>query len=175
MRTEAAQAAKAIKQELARHWPTIKFSVKSENYSGGNSVNVHWAFGPTAKQVEQIIHKYQHGSFDGMTDCYHYSPTTTKVSAKYVFAHRDVPSAIMDRISRDYAALLGEPVPEQAEVWNHQITAHDERITSLTYQLLCRFELPNGYHGITQVEGVDAGHLTDFYQLTGGTRHDLYA
>lgn len=175
MRTEAAQAAKTIKQELAGQWPKIKFSVKSDNYAGGNSVDVRWAFGPTARQVEAVIQKYQHGSFDGMTDCYNYSPTTTRVSAKYVFAHRDTPGEIFNTISRDYAALLGEPMPEKAEAWNHYIVARDENIATLTHQLVGQFELPNGYQGIERVVDVDAGQLTDFYALIGGTRQDGHA
>jgi len=69
------EVAAAIRKELKRHFPGIKFSVRSEYFSGGSSVDVSWNFGPTEDAVRAIIMKYQHGWFDGMTDCYEYEDT----------------------------------------------------------------------------------------------------
>lgn len=90
-------ASKEIKRLLKQKWPLIKFSVRSESYSGGNSINVSWELGPTTKQVEEIADRFQEGDFDGMTDSYNYDPTLvlTKENeikrlggAKYVFCNR---------------------------------------------------------------------------------------
>ena len=90
-------AAKAIRMELKQRWPLTKFSVRSESYSGGSSINVSWELGPTGKQVEHIANKYEEGSFDGMTDSYNYDPTLVLTKdnqikrlggAKYVFCNR---------------------------------------------------------------------------------------
>lgn len=110
--SDAARGAKSIKAELAKAFPGIKFSVKSENYSGGNSINVSWYCGPTTKQVDAIIGKYADGSFDGMTDCYDYDrdPKARKFrdehgSAKYVFANRSFPQGTHERIAADLCKL----------------------------------------------------------------------
>lgn len=63
-------AAKNIKKELAQLWPAVKFSVRSKSYSGGNNISVHWTDGPTSKQVDAILNKYEGGSFDGSQDLY---------------------------------------------------------------------------------------------------------
>ena len=46
------ETAKIIRQELAKAFPGIKFSVKSKSYSGGSSIDVGWTDGPTPKMVE---------------------------------------------------------------------------------------------------------------------------
>jgi hypothetical protein len=121
----AAAAAKAIKAELKKAFPTVKFSVKSKNYSGGNSISIHWFNGPTVGQVERISGKYQVGSFDGMNDLYSYEPTLIVDSAdgqlkelggaKYVFASRaffgdyNAEAAFFENVQRDLCALQRMP------------------------------------------------------------------
>lgn len=165
MASEAAECAKAIKKELKASWPTVKFSVKSEYYAGGNSVHVSWCFGPTSKQVDAIIRKYQHGHFDGMTDCYNYSETTTAHSAKYVSGQREIPYEIVQQVQQDYAAALGVAWQGQATRWG------DSYISDLTYRLLAVFELPHGYQGIAPVADTQqACFLEEHYELIGGIR-----
>lgn len=85
-------AAKNIRIELKRAFPLIKFSVKTSQYSMGNSVRIGWEDGPSTEQVDAITEKYQGGSFDGMTDCYDYSKNTWNEvfgSAKYVQTSRN--------------------------------------------------------------------------------------
>src|SRR5262245_59165835 len=85
-------ATKNIRIELKRAFPRTKFSITSDTFSMGNSINVRWTDGPTAKQVDKIIDKYAAGSFDGMTDCYNYSQDTWTEAfgnAKYVHSRRD--------------------------------------------------------------------------------------
>lgn len=86
--SEAAQAAKAIRKELKAAFPGVKFSVRSENFAGGNAVNVTWS-DPAADQkaVNELVKKYQYGHFNGMDDIYEYSNTNSDLpQAKYVFA-----------------------------------------------------------------------------------------
>lgn len=67
-----AHAAKLIRQELKKRYPSTKFSVRSEIYSGGSSINVEYKSGPDKSDVDSLVEKYRKGSFDGMTDCYDY-------------------------------------------------------------------------------------------------------
>ncbi len=88
MKTTAALAANAIKAELKASFPNVKFSVKSENYSGGDAVNIYWTDGPDNEAVNNIVRKYEYGTFDGMTDCYNYTNRRTDIpQTKFVFLH----------------------------------------------------------------------------------------
>lgn len=88
-------AAKSVKAELQQKFPAIKFSVRSKTYSGGNSIHVVWANGPTREEVQAITQKYEEGDFDGMTDSYVRNEDPQRLafqairgSAKYVMLHR---------------------------------------------------------------------------------------
>ena len=70
IKSQSAQAAKEIKTILKAKYPTTKFSVKSDNFAGGNSVDVQWVFGPTYNEVENIVKRRQYGYLDGMQDMY---------------------------------------------------------------------------------------------------------
>lgn len=90
MKTEAAKCANEIKQLLKKHYPTVKFSVKSDNFAGGNSVDVSWNLGPTSDEIDSLIRKYQYGHFNGMIDMYeHLNMRDDIPQAKYVHAHRE--------------------------------------------------------------------------------------
>lgn len=87
MKSEAAQVAALIKEELRKEWPSTKFSVRSEYFANGNAVRVSYTLtedGPTLRQVERVTNKYQSGWFDGMTDMYNYDPDKTGPTAKYI-------------------------------------------------------------------------------------------
>jgi len=89
--TEAAKAAQAIRSELKKAFPEIKFRIRSSNYAGGDSVRIVWSNGPTSDSVEEITKKYQYGHFDGMVDMYEYSNSREDIpQARFVFASREI-------------------------------------------------------------------------------------
>lgn len=92
-KTEAAQVASIIKNELKAKFPGTKFSVKSETYSGGDSVNVYYAMtdetSPKRATIEAIVNKYQAGHFNGMEDIYEYTNKTEGKTVKYAFVNVD--------------------------------------------------------------------------------------
>lgn len=98
--TDAAKVAKAIKQELKAIG--IKASVKSQNYSGGDSVNVYVNdLNPEMnKKVSDICKKYEMGHFDGMTDCYEYSNINNNLvaQAKYIFIENTPTDETIEKI-----------------------------------------------------------------------------
>lgn len=49
---------KNIRTELKRAFPAVKFSVRYESFSGGDSYDVTWTDGPTTQQVDIIVKKY---------------------------------------------------------------------------------------------------------------------
>lgn len=86
-----AAAAQAIRQDLKRAWPSVKFQVTSQGYSMGNSVSVRWTDGPTRDEVNRIIGRYQYGHFDGMQDLYESSNRRDDIpQAKYVSGSRSM-------------------------------------------------------------------------------------
>ena len=94
MKTEAAKAAQMIRTELKANFPGIKFSVRSENYAGGNSIRVSYTDGPKAEAVEEITAKYEMGTFNGMEDIYEYSNTNDDLpQCKYLFVNREAGEA----------------------------------------------------------------------------------
>ena len=97
-------AAKNIRIELKKKWPSVKFSVTSESFSGGNAVNVGWVDGPTTEAVNKILNKYEGGSFDGMTDSYTYSKapwSDTFGHAKYIHSSRELSRAMFERAIKE--------------------------------------------------------------------------
>lgn len=91
MKTGAALCAKEIKKVLTEKYPTIDFTVRSKNFSGGDDVTVHWNLGPTNQEIDKIINEYQDGDFNGMEDLYEYRDhKDKKPRSKYVFANRDL-------------------------------------------------------------------------------------
>ena len=99
MKTEAAKAASAIRTELKANFPGIKFSVRSQNYAGGNSIRVEYTDGPKAEAVEEITAKYEMGTFNGMEDIYEYDNTNADLpQVKYLFVDRNASKATENMI-----------------------------------------------------------------------------
>jgi hypothetical protein len=103
----AARAAANIKEELRRTFPGVTFSCKSDNYSMGNSVDVHWTDGPTSAEVDAILGKYKEGSFDGMEDIYNNDTSASGEAieivlgrSKYVHGHRSFSEGLEESIGR---------------------------------------------------------------------------
>ena len=117
-----------------------------------------------------------------MTDCYNYAKTNTSSSAKYVHTSRHIPQVVMLQACQAYAALLGEPIQEGVEVWNHRIANHGEYISTLVHQLLGAFDLTaHGYQGIEHAKDEfgnektgAASRLDEFYTCIGGVRQSRY-
>lgn len=72
-RLDATETAKLVRAQLKRHWPGVKFSVRTDRYSMGASVNVTWTDGPPSKAVDKVAGIYSGADFDGMVDLKTYS------------------------------------------------------------------------------------------------------
>lgn len=130
MKSTVAQCAAAIKAELKSAFPSVKFSVRSESFSGGNSVDISWIDGVTDEQVRAITDKYQFGHFDGITDCYEYSNKRNDIpQAKFVQTAR-----LYSAESKAQAAAKLGIETEQLNDWNsHSSSFNYERINSLLW------------------------------------------
>jgi hypothetical protein len=94
MTSTATLTAKAIRAELKVTFPNVKFSVTSQTYSGGNSVNISYIDFLTIEQIELITDKYQFGNFNSQEDLYEYSNCIKDLpQVKYVFVDRSASEA----------------------------------------------------------------------------------
>ena len=57
-----------LRKLLKKEFPGIVFSVKSESYSGGDSISVHWTDAATNDAVDKFADLFEECSFDGMQD-----------------------------------------------------------------------------------------------------------
>lgn len=104
-KSEHAAAAQAIRQDLKKAFPGVKFRVRSSSFSMGNGVDVDWTDGPTRSEVDRIIGRYQYGHFDGMQDLYEYSNRRDDLpQAKYVSGSR----SMSDRVRAELLAYVAE-------------------------------------------------------------------
>jgi hypothetical protein len=63
-----AETAKIVRKTLKAAFPAVKFSVRSETYSGGASIRIGWTDGPNAATVESVVKHFEGATFDPMVD-----------------------------------------------------------------------------------------------------------
>lgn len=108
--------AKLIRKALKESFPSVKFSVRSEKYAGGASVNVSWTDGATISMVDPILNMFKGAYFDPMID-YQGSITSTydgeevKFGAQYISSDRDYSNEAIEKA----LARLKRKYPEK---WN---------------------------------------------------------
>ena len=112
----ATDTAKGVRQALAKVFPGVTFSVRTDTYSGGASIDVGWLDGPTEKQVEAVTHRYEGAHFDSMIDLkehvYHeVDGQRVSYGADYIHTRRRYSVAFAQRIADEVAADWGQPWP----------------------------------------------------------------
>lgn len=94
-----AEAAKAIRIDLKKAFPQVRFRVKSKGYAGGESVYIEWENGPTYDSVNKLTAKYQYSEFDPMTDSYDYTnPQNDMPQVKYVLITRQISEQTLNEV-----------------------------------------------------------------------------
>lgn len=156
-KSNQAAAAAAIKTELKKAFPFIKFSVTSDSFSMGNSVDISWTDGPTTAQVEAITGKYQYGHFDGMNDMYEDSNHRDDIpQAKYVSEHRKISDQIEEEVKTQLLSLR-EYSPEELNDYRRSPEAEAR-------QLLYSTDIPHNYTALTVVVN-DDNNSREFYKI----------
>jgi hypothetical protein len=57
-RVDVAIKSKILKAELKQKFPNVPFEVRTQRYSGGSSINVHWKDAVAVEKVNPIVKKY---------------------------------------------------------------------------------------------------------------------
>ncbi len=94
-----ADTARIVRRVLKAAFPGVRFSVRSNTYSGGASVDIRWTDGPSREAVESLVKHYEGATFDGMRDLKEHhdtvlvgpaGPRVVHFGADFIFCHRDV-------------------------------------------------------------------------------------
>ncbi len=67
-RLSVVETARVLRPVLRRHFPGVKFSVRSESYAHGASITVAWFGGPSRNAVREVTSQYEGAHFDGTID-----------------------------------------------------------------------------------------------------------
>jgi hypothetical protein len=100
-------AAANIRSALKCKFPGIKFSVRKTDYG---SVRVSWTDGPTVKDIEAIVNRFESGGFNGMEDIYEYRETPFNVvfgGCKYLNCSRETSPELVTRAIEKVCELYG--------------------------------------------------------------------
>jgi hypothetical protein len=99
-----------IKNELKKAFPSVKFSVRMQDYS---TFYISWTNGPACKEVDSVVAKFEMGDFNGMTDCYEY--TNKAGFAKYIFTTRQVSEELESKITEQIKSRYCDKAVEHEE------------------------------------------------------------
>lgn len=113
---DATESAKLIRRELAATYPGVRFAVRTSKYSGGASVTVSWADGPTAEAVQQIADAYTGATFDGMQDLKEYHDSDlggerVAFMCDFAFTQRELSPEFLSVVTADISAKYGMDAP----------------------------------------------------------------
>lgn len=153
IKSSSANCATAIREELKKEFPTVKFSVKSSNFAGGDSVDITWENGPIVQDVESITRKYQYGRFDGMTDSYEYSNSREDLpQSKYVQTRREINEEVNNIVFEALRPHFSEDTP-------------DYEVKQYGYRIIYKTPIPVGaiVTGLKEIK--DCGSIEDIYTL----------
>lgn len=153
-KTTAALCAAAIKEELKKLFVGVKFSVKSDNFSGGNSVHIEWTNGPLDDDVRVIVRKYQYGSFNSMEDLYEYTNSREDIpQAKYIQTRREL-SPEVEALKPAFIELYGQE-------------SHYGEAEQCFYRVCRKNSIPAGATPVAIVEIPNAcGSIEDLYKFS---------
>lgn len=92
-------------------------SIRYETFSMGSAVRVEARnlFKRERETLERILREYQHGSFDGMTDCYNYEESKKPRSAKWVTLNHEFSEEVKAEVKANLAHMFGVTDNESAQ------------------------------------------------------------
>lgn len=151
---DTADVAKLLRVRLKQEFPGIKFSVRSDRYSGGSSIRVRWTDGPKGEAVEAVIKQYEGADFDGMQDLKTYKTMSDEVrqhhpelpdqplkgGADFIFAERKLTDALRRKVAQSLAAKWGFEVPADDQWYTFRPGTWGESLGQLVYQAIQRPE-----------------------------------
>ncbi|NWJ46501.1 MAG: hypothetical protein HXX08_11530 [Chloroflexi bacterium] len=111
----AAQAAKLIRADMKSEYPDLKVRVTCHNFAGGDSITVEFYDQPpeVEEAIKKLLHKYEFGHFDGMTDMYEYSNWNDALpQTKYLHIDNNRSPEMDAKLEAFALSLYGEDSPQ---------------------------------------------------------------
>jgi hypothetical protein len=107
-----ADTAKLIRASLKEAFPGVKFSVRSDVYSGGSSIRIAYTDGPTGAQVDAVVQRFSGAYFDGSID---YKGSVyammdgkaVKFCADFIFVNRSLSDNVLAGVLRRVGNKFG--------------------------------------------------------------------
>lgn len=113
----ATDTAKLIRKALKARFPGQKFSVQTDKYSGGATINVLWTDGPGEQAVKDVTADFEGGQLDSTGDFT--VPVTQKkdgqrirYGARHIWAERSVSEEAYKAIEPEVLAALDLDAPD---------------------------------------------------------------
>lgn len=177
-----------IKKELGAKFPGIKFSVRYSSYSGGDSVDISWLYGPTTDEVRTITDLYQGGHFNGMEDIYEYSEPQQIIDNKGELRVR--PTAKYVHVSRSYSTdystseaenLIAQFICERQNIEHEGEPIHASkyvngsyrRVSDEVYKALSRTSFKTSNPTITGVGYIGGDYALAYTETVNGETHEV--
>ena len=108
--TNVVDDAKNIRKDLKKAFPGYKFSVRSDRYSMGSSIDVMWVDGPATKAVEKIIDQYSQIDRDA-------GGNILRGGNRFIFAKRTYSPTSKKMFEAAVRKKFAEPNDFQGERW----------------------------------------------------------
>lgn len=164
-KSDHAGAAAAIKEELTKAFPGIKFSCKSDSFSMGDSVHISWTDGATAAEIQAISGKYQYGHFNGMEDIYENTNHRDDIpQSKYVSESRTM---------SDQIKVLQPQLEELINAGFKGFNSYDDRPEHVLYRLFAKTSLPAGaiVTGIERFDDQEGNGIESHFRIVFSAPH----
>lgn len=112
-----ADTAKLVRKALKENFVGIKFSVRSNSYSMGASIDIEWNDGPTTKAVDAVVDQFKGADFDGMEDMKVYrknylNDEEVHFGADYIHTHRNLSVELVTTVAKAYCDRYSHEMPE---------------------------------------------------------------
>ena len=104
----ATDTAKLIRRTLKHHYPSVKFSVRTDKYAGGASVRIRWTDGPTEQDVRSLVSVFAGKGFDGSIDMGYYRHAWLHADGRVTFAETQGTEGSRGAVPSNYGAPLDE-------------------------------------------------------------------
>lgn len=100
---DVVQKAKLLRRELSLRFPDQKFSVTTDRYTGGSSIDVSWEDGVAEKEVKPVVDMYQYTypDEDRQSDYFHNDNHTFVKRSISEEAKEKVASEILEKFADD--------------------------------------------------------------------------
>ena len=92
-----------VRKVLKKEFPTTKFSVRYESFSGGDACRISWTDGPKEEDVRPVVKMFQDHHSDWSGDYWDYDPSNFNRlfgGFKFVSTSRDISEEKIDEVSQ---------------------------------------------------------------------------